>query len=208
MNHKTQLIGTIQSHSSSTLIHQHTNSKHFKIELLNKGVSFHSKATETSHNIIQHHNKSLRLADLRGHHYVQFKSQKVLSPLSFLGVFGFVRAKTLSPHSRITIHITKEQVMHGLVNDGKKENDRYTYAMFNKLLPLAHSLQACIQKQPLIYSGNLEFKRKREHIVQQDYQLQQPISTRMVQWHVLGNLSSLIIAKECKVNLNATTKRY
>jgi len=30
----------------------------------------------------------------------------------------------------------------------------------------------------------------------------------MVQWHVLGNLSSFIIAKECKVKLDSTTKRY
>ena len=28
----------------------------------------------------------------------------------------------------------------------KKENDRYTYAMFNKLLPLAHSLSSMYTK--------------------------------------------------------------
>jgi len=46
----------------------------------------------------------------------------------------------------------------------KKENDTYTYAMLNEVLPLAQSLLSMHTKVALIYSRNSEFKKKEDII--------------------------------------------
>jgi len=51
--------------------------------------------------------------------------------------------------------------MHGLGNIGKEGNNRHTYAMLNKVLPLASAYQN-ISK---FYSGNSKFTTVRYHLV-------------------------------------------
>ena len=60
----------------------------------------------------------------------------------FLGVLGFILAKTLAPHITDNNSYDRKRVMHYTSNNAKMENDRYTYSMFNKVLPLALNLSS------------------------------------------------------------------
>jgi len=51
--------------------------------------------------------------------------------------------------------------MHGLGNNGKEEDGRYTYAMFNELLPLAHSLTSMHTKVASNILREFDIQKKR-----------------------------------------------